>query len=112
MIWKKIDLYAYYGVERNGATGGYVTVCARTESVEVKKRVRPAVLVMPGGSYVYLSDREGEPIACKFVDKGYAAFIMQYSVCAKYPTPLHEAEMAIAYIRDNAAIYHGLERHL
>ena len=112
MIWKKIDLYAYYGVERNGATGGYVTVCARTESVEVKKRVRPAVLVMPGGSYVYLSDREGEPIACKFVDKGYAAFIMQYSVCAKYPTPLHEAEIAIAYIRDNAAIYHVDENHV
>ena len=106
MILQKIDLYVHYGVERKDENGGYLTVCSRTESNEVKRRTRPAVLVMPGGAYAYLSDREGEPIALKFVDKGFAAFILHYSVREKYPAPLLEAEMAVAFIRDNAQTYH------
>ena len=50
MINETIDLYKYYGRDRNGTNGGYLTVYARTESKEVKKRMRPAVLVIPGGA--------------------------------------------------------------
>lgn len=105
MITEKIDLYEYFKLNRNGANGGYLTVYARTESAEMKRRIRPAMLVLPGGAYTMISDRESEPVALKFLDKGYSSFVLSYSVYTKYPTPLHEAQMAVAYIRDNAEFY-------
>ena len=32
---------------------------------------RPAVLICPGGAYLFCSDREAEPIAMKFASMGY-----------------------------------------
>ncbi len=112
MITQKIDLYEYFKLKRNGANGGYLTVYARTESVEMKKRLRPAILVLPGGAYAMLSDREGEPVALKFLEKGYVSFVLSYSLQTKYPTPLVEAQMAVAYIRDNAELYNADGKHV
>lgn len=56
MTTQKIDLYEYFKLNRNGANGGYLTVYARAESVEIKRRSRPAMLVLPGGAYAMLSD--------------------------------------------------------
>lgn len=105
MINEKIDLYEYFGLPRGNANGGYLTVHARTESGEMPRRSRPAMLVIPGGAYSVLSDREGEPVALKFIDRGFSSFVLAYSIQTKYPTPLFEAEMAIAYIKDNADKY-------
>lgn len=105
MFNEVIDLYAYFGAERNGVNGGYLTVYARTESREISKIKRPAMLVIPGGGYWMLSDREAEPVALKFVEKGFSAFVLAYSVQTKYPAPLNEAQMAVAYIRRNADKY-------
>lgn len=52
-----VDLYERYGIPRNGANGGYLTSYIRVESAEIKKRVRPSVLIIPGGGYQILSDR-------------------------------------------------------
>lgn len=41
---------------------------------------RPAVLICPGGGYLYCSDREAEPIAMRFASMGYHAFVLRYSV--------------------------------
>ena len=41
---------------------------------------RPAVLICPGGGYMYLSNREAEPIALRFMAMGYQAFVVRYSV--------------------------------
>ena len=112
MITQKIDLYEYFKLNRNGANGGYLTVYARTESAEMKKRLRPAMLVLPGGAYAMLSDREGESVALKFLEKGYVSFVLSYSLQTKYPTPLDEAQMAVAYIRDNAELYNVDSNHV
>ncbi len=40
-------------------------------------RVRPAVLIFPGGGYRFCSDREAEPIAMAFLAAGYQAFILR-----------------------------------
>lgn len=65
---------------------------------------RRAVLVIPGGAYKFCSEREGEPVAFKFLSKGYAAFILRYSLNerSKFPTPLEDAVQALRLIRDNA----------
>ena len=41
---------------------------------------RPAVVICPGGGYAYLSDREAEPIALRFMAMGYQAFVVRYGV--------------------------------
>lgn len=68
-------------------------------------RVRPAVLIFPGGGYRFCSDREAEPIAMAFLAEGYHAFVLRYSVGerAAFPRPLNEAEGALALIRGRAA---------
>lgn len=82
---------------------------------------RPAVLVCPGGAYLGLSDREGEPVALKFASFGYHAFVLRYSVYGEgvnqeydlntplsvkehcqYPKPMREIGMAMMEIRNHA----------
>ncbi|HEY4692229.1 MAG TPA: alpha/beta hydrolase [Bellilinea sp.] len=65
---------------------------------------RRAVLICPGGSYLYCSDREGEPIALAFMAAGYQAFVLRYSVgeFAAFPRPLMDAENALELIRARA----------
>ena len=66
-------------------------------------RIRPAVLILPGGGYEYTSEREGEPIALKFLTEGVCAFVLHYSPApARFPQALCEALTAIGYIREHA----------
>ena len=105
MQTQTIDLYATFGVDRAGNTGGYLDVFCRTRNAENAKKLRPAILVVAGGGYNMISFREGEPVALKFVAVGYAAFLLRYSTRTAYPVPLVEAAMAMAYIRKNADCY-------
>ena len=41
---------------------------------------RPAVIVCPGGGYMYCSPREAEPIALAYAARGFHAFVLRYSV--------------------------------
>lgn len=82
-----------------------MTVYARTEIREIRKRLRPCLLIIPGGGYDFISDREGEPVALKYIIDGFVSFVLFYSVKTKYPTPLNEAMLAMAYIRENAQKY-------
>ena len=38
---------------------------------------RPGVLVIPGGGYMFCSDREAEPVALAYLNAGYDAFILR-----------------------------------
>lgn len=105
MIINTIDLYDYYGIPRNGANGGYLTSYIRTKSAEIKERIRPAIIIIPGGGYEILSDREAEPVAIKFLNNGFCAFALSYSLRTKYPTPLVEAMLAMRFVRDNVVEY-------
>lgn len=105
MTIEKINLYDYYGLSKGNASGGELCIYTRAQSVELKRKARPAVLVLPGGGYGFLSDREGEPVAIKFFEMGYCACVLSYSINTPYPTPLNEALMAVAYIKQNAEKY-------
>ena len=67
--------------------------------------VRPAVLILPGGGYVFVcAEREGEPIAHGFLARGYNAFVLHYSVAKTriHPAQLQQASLALAFIRAHA----------
>lgn len=76
-------------------------------------RRRPAVLIIPGGGYIMTSDRESEPIAMKFAEAGYQAFILRYS-CepSRYPTSLLEAAEAMRLIHEHADEWHINTSHI
>lgn len=65
---------------------------------------RPAVLVCPGGGYVYCSPRESEPVAMAYAARGFHTFVLTYSTGwdAAGFAPLQEVSWAIGYIRENA----------
>lgn len=70
-------------------------------------RVRPAVLIFPGGGYRVCSDREAEPVAMAFLAQGYHAFVLRYSLGdnAAFPQPLNDAEEALELIRSRAGAW-------
>lgn len=65
---------------------------------------RPAVLVLPGGSYEHCSDRESEPVAMAMAGSGYHSFVLRYRVGEQsgWPNPLADAEAALQAIIDGA----------
>lgn len=40
---------------------------------------RRAVLIFPGGGYTHCSPREGKPVALAYMEKGYQAFVLDYT---------------------------------
>lgn len=80
---------------------GYILDCELTLGQEKK---RPAIVICPGGGYVYCSPREAEPVALSFAAKGYHAFILRYSTgydCAGF-SPLEEISWTVGYLREHA----------
>lgn len=65
---------------------------------------RPAIVICPGGGYMYCSPREAEPIALAYTARGFHAFILRYSVGwdAAGFAPLEEVSWAIGYLREHA----------
>ena len=70
-----------------------------------QEMARPAVVICPGGGYVYLSPREAEPVAMAYAAKGIHAFVLNYSLGwdIKGFTPLQEMDWALGLIREHAA---------
>ena len=84
---------------------GYILDCEISLGQETN---RPAIVVCPGGGYVYCSPREAEPVALRYAARGYHAFILRYSTgwdAADF-APLKEVSWAIGYIREHAEQWH------
>lgn len=125
MLHKKIMLY-------EDRTDVSLTTYVLDDSVEVLNGgKRGAVLICPGGAYLYCSDREGEPIAMAFSAMGYQTFVLRYSVYnenngknamdqvipdmktpwkekefIKYPGPVRDIGKALLCIHEHAEEWH------
>lgn len=64
---------------------------------------RPAVILCPGGGYMMTSDREAEPVALRFLARGYHVFVLRYSVQTRFPEPMLDLARAILLVRARAA---------
>lgn len=103
MLQCSVDLYGHFGVAKPaGAVGELECYIQHTDEAVSPCRLRPAVLILPGGGYQHVSGREGEPIALRYLALGYSAFVLDYSVAPhRFPTALQEAAMAMRFIREN-----------
>lgn len=84
---------------------GYILDCEITLGQAVN---RPAIVICPGGGYVYCCPREAEPVALGFAARGYHAFILRYSTgwdAADF-APLKQISWVIGYLRENAKAWH------
>lgn len=87
---------------RPGATlEGYLLDCYANLGQYEK---RPAILICPGGGYVYCARSEGEPVAMAYAARGFHTFVLRYSTGhdAAGFAPLQEVSWAIGHIRQHA----------
>lgn len=102
---QKIDLYEYFKIPREINFGGYLNcyLIDRTPEISINRK-HPAILIIPGGGYTFVSKREGEPVALKYLANNFNSFILEYTVApnGEYPTQLIEASMAMIYIREQS----------
>lgn len=76
-------------------------------SPEIALKRRPAIIICPGGAFLYTSDREAEPVATRFLTKGYNAFVLRYTTASMgvkkvYPDVLYDLAKSISLIREKA----------
>lgn len=70
-------------------------------------KLRPLVLICPGGGYCLTSPKEGEPIALQMNHFGFHACVLRYSCApAEFPTALHQVAKSMKLIRENASNWH------
>ena len=108
-----MNLYQNYSLEQpEDASGTLQCYIQDTDRAISPRRLRPAVLIIPGGGYGHVATREAEPVALRFLARGYSAFVLKYSVLpARFPTALREAAMAMRYIREHADDF-GIDPHM
>ena len=77
----------YFEYEISGIDGSaakFVGYCLDNSEEVVPDRVRPSVLVIPGGGYEMTSDREAEPIAMQFLAAGFNAFVLRFGEAFRF----------------------------
>ena len=73
----------------------------------VAHKVRPALVICPGGAYRWRSPREKDSPALEFLSMGYQVFILEYS-CAELAAgyrPLRELAETVRLLRQNHAAW-------
>ncbi len=112
MIYRTMNIWE--GSESDMRTDATLCVYAPDNSPEIEiNRRNPAVVILPGGGYEWLSDREAEPIALALAGDGICAFVLRYSVAPnRYPTQLLEVSRAVWLIRENAEAWHVDENNI
>lgn len=107
MHTETINLYEHYHTAAPG-DGGQLVVYALEPIPKVDPDRRfPAVLILPGGAYSWVSPREAEPVAMRFLSRGFTCAILNYSCApARFPVALREAAMAMRFLREQADRLH------
>ncbi len=65
---------------------------------------RPALIILPGGAFTMLSEREAEPVALTFANAGFHTFVLNYSIGddSEFPNPLDDVSLSIWELKKNA----------
>ena len=111
MIYKTVNLKDEFPCLKQDVS---LTAFCPENSKEISpNRKRKTILIIPGGAYVFLSERETDPIALRLVGFDVNAFVLNYNLGPyESPYPFLEGLAAIAYIRNHAQEYHVDPDHL
>lgn len=111
MITKRIPLWEG---RDDVALHAMLRECTPNPMVPVEPEALPAVVICPGGAYMFCSmENEGYESAMQFLAAGYQTFILQYTVgtaCGsndpQHPAQLLDLGKAMLTIRQHAAEWH------
>jgi acetyl esterase/lipase len=97
----------------NITTDGRVNLVTYIHPKEINGKAipkRPAIIILPGGAFTWLSETEAEPVALTFLKEGFNTFVLNYSVgdFSGFPNPLDDVSKAIWEVRRNAGEW-GIE---
>ncbi|MBE5936567.1 MAG: alpha/beta hydrolase [Lachnospiraceae bacterium] len=75
---------------------------------------RPAIIVCPGGGYMFLTPHESDQTAMSYYGCGYNAFVCEYPIReeAIYPEPQIAALSAIYYVRNHAKEWNVISNNI
>lgn len=105
MKYEKLHLKDYFEFLGNNNADPTLELYLPYNLVEINQqnRKRPCIIVCPGGGYGMCSEREAEPIALNFLNQGFNAFLLNYSVAPhRFPTQLCEVASVLELIYKNA----------
>ena len=63
-------------------------------------KIRPTMLVVPGGGYTFVAQSEAKPVALRYLSEGFNCFVLTYSIQKPYPIPHLDLASAVMYIRE------------
>ena len=109
MIHECINLKEIYPQLNGGDNVLLYSYCLENFKEWSTGRKRKTVLILPGGGYQFVSEREAEPIAVQYLKEDINTFVLSYTVInepAHHPlNPIDEVFAAILYIKRNAERY-------
>lgn len=102
--FKQIPVYSMREISQNKKLG---MVRLSVFPNDTKRRM-PYVLILPGGGYAHcVTKEEGYPIAARFNELGYTAFVLEYRTrfhCSAY-APMEDVARAICHIEEHQEEY-------
>lgn len=103
MIGQRVEIWK---PEEYSYADAYDFIPIMVTYVHEDKKIRPAMLVVPGGAYRYASPSEGDVVARRFYKAGYNVFVLAYTVnYLEEPLgrlPLNDISRAVRIIRKHA----------
>lgn len=97
-MWTEI-----FDLRAEGSISAKLCTYIQEPSRELMLKKRPMVIICPGGGYEFVSDREAEPLAVRFLAMGFHAAVLRYSTePAVFPTALVELAHSMKMVHDYA----------
>ena len=62
------------------------------------EKIRPCMIIVPGGGYRFVSQREGAIVARTFYDKGYNTFVLTYTTDLTMTEPVSYTHLFLVYL--------------
>ena len=109
MIYQTITLPVHYTgkLQVNGQAPALTTYFLENYESLDPNRVRPLVIICPGGGYDHLSPRESEAVALRFNAMGFHAALLSYSLAPmEFPAAACDLAEAVHFVRTHAAEWH------
>ena len=102
MINEKIFLKNHYNIDSDAWIEINVPY---TNDITLRNKSK-AIIIVPGGAYSYVSNREADPVAVEYLKEDFTTITLHYSVKSEYPKPMLELAYTIDYLRKNLEKYY------
>lgn len=102
MLYEKIHLNKLYKLDNDP----WIEITVPFNNDLNLREKSKAVVIVPGGGYKKVSNREADPVALSYMSEGFISIVLHYTINVPYPVPMLELASAIDYLRNNCDKYY------